>query len=157
MMIKAKQQNLSIYNKMKGTYYKLPLEFDSLMAKKDTDRISLDTSISQHIFLLATTSFGECKFDETYGTEIWELDFDLLKTDNSLKDFISGALKKSIRLHEKRLHLEEVEISIRDYNIATAGKNRMKKRVEIGIKGIILETNHPFVFRNHFFVGPLSY
>lgn len=142
---------------MKGNYYKLPIDFDSLMAKKDVDKIPLSASISQHIFLLSTISFGECKFDETYGTEIWELDFDLLKTDNSLKDFISGALKNSIRLHEKRLHLEDVEISIRDYNIGITGKTRMKKRVEIGIKGVILETNQPFIFKNSFFVGPLSY
>lgn len=142
---------------MKGNYYKLPIDFDSLMAKKDVDKTPLSASVSQHIFLLSTTSFGECKFDETYGTEIWELDFDLLKTDNSLKDLISGALKNSIRLHEKRLHLEDVEVSIRDYNIGIIGKTRMKKRVEIGIKGVILETNQPFIFKNSFFVGPLSY
>lgn len=142
---------------MKGAYYRLPIDFESLVAKRDAAKTSLESSIAQHLFLLTTTSFGECKFDETYGTAIWELDFDLLKTDNSLKEFISGALKKSIRLHEKRFHLEDVDISIRDHHIGTAGKNRMKKRVEFVVKGVILETNHPFVLRNYFFVGPLSY
>ncbi|MCS3870654.1 hypothetical protein J3D55_003570 [Chryseobacterium ginsenosidimutans] len=48
-------------------YYKIPFDFESLTAKNDADKISLDTSVSQHLFLLATTALGECKFDETYG------------------------------------------------------------------------------------------
>lgn len=142
---------------MKGAYYKIPFDFEGLMEKKDAYKISLDASISQHIFMLSTTYLGECKFDETYGTEIWEMDFDLLKTDNSLKELIAGTLKTSIEMHEKRLRLENVEVNIRDYNLGTLGKRRMKKKVEIGIKGLILETNRPFVFNNSFFVGPLSY
>lgn len=142
---------------MKGAYYKIPFDFDNLIEKKDTDKISLDDSISQHIFLLATTALGECKFDDTYGTEIWEMDFDLMKSDNSLKEFIANALKKSIGMHEKRLVLEDVEISVQDHNLGSLGKKRMKKKVSISIKGVILETNRSFAFNNSFFVGPLSY
>ena len=142
---------------MKGAYYKLPLDFESLMQKKDADKITLEASISQHIFMLATTALGECKFDETYGTEIWEMDFDLLKSDNMLKELIAETLKKSLQMHERRLFLEDVEVLVNDFNLETLGKKRMKKKVSIIIKGLILETNRPFVFNNSFFVGPLSY
>jgi phage baseplate assembly protein W len=142
---------------MQGVYYKVPFDFESLTEKKDADKIALDNSISQNIFLIATTSFGECKFDETYGSEIWEMDFDLLKSDNSLKEFITDTLKKSISMHERRMKLEDVEVIINDHNLGTLGKKRMKKRVYISIKGLILETNRPFMFNNFFFVGPLSY
>ena len=142
---------------MQGVYYKVPFDFESLTEKKDADKITLDNSISQNIFLIATTSFGECKFDETYGSEIWEMDFDLLKSDNSLKEFITDTLKKSISMHERRMKLEDVEVIINDHNLGTLGKKRMKKRVYISIKGLILETNRPFMFNNFFFVGPLSY
>lgn len=142
---------------MKGAYYKIPFDFENLMKKKDADKIPLDVSVSQHIFMLATTSFGECKFDETYGSEIWEIDFDLLKTDNNLKDLIAGTLKKTITMHEKRLVLEDVEVFIKDYNVSMSGKRRMKKKVKIDIKGLISETNRPFFFSTSFFVGPLSY
>jgi len=142
---------------MKGAYYKIPFDFENLIEKKDTDKISLDNSISQHIFLLATTALGECKFDDTYGTEIWEMDFDLMKSDNSLKEFIAGTLRRSIIMHERRLVLEDVEISVHDHNLGTLGKRRMKKKVSIFIKGLILETNRSFAFNNSFFVGPLSY
>ncbi|WP_265429833.1 GPW/gp25 family protein [Chryseobacterium sp. YIM B08800] len=142
---------------MQGVYYKIPFSFESLTEKKDAEKISLDHSINQHLFLLATTSFGECKFDETYGSEIWEMDFDIMKTDNSLKEFIAETLKKSITMHEKRLKLEDVEVIVNDYNLGTLGKRRIKKRVSISVKGLILETNRPFIFNNSFFVGPLSY
>lgn len=139
------------------SYYRIPFDFESLTEKNDAPKISLESSITQHLFLLATTALGECKFDETYGTEIWEMDFDIMKTDNSLKELITSALKKTISVHEKRLLLEDVEIFVNDYNLGTIGKRRMKKRISIAIKGLILETNRAFTFSNSFFVGPLSY
>lgn len=142
---------------MRGIYYKIPIDFEAIVNKKDADKISIDNSISQQIFLISTTALGECKFDETFGTEIWEMDFDLLKTDNSLKEFIVNSMKKSIVMHEKRLLLEDVEVSVKDHNLGTIGKRRMKKRVVISVKGQVLETNRPFLFQNSFFVGPLSY
>ncbi|MCX8523656.1 GPW/gp25 family protein [Chryseobacterium formosus] len=142
---------------MKGIYYKIPIDFEAIVNKKDAEKISIDNSISQQIFLISTTAMGECKFDETFGTEIWEMDFDLLKTDNSLKEFIVNSMKKAIVMHEKRLLLEDVEVSVKDHNLGTIGKRRMKKRVVISVKGQVLETNRPFLFQNSFFVGPLSY
>lgn len=133
------------------------MDFEAMINKKDADKISIDNSISQQIFLISTTALGECKFDETFGTEIWEMDFDLLKTDNSLKEFIVNSMKKSIVMHEKRLLLEDVEVTVKDHNLGTIGKRRMKKRVVISVKGQVLETNRPFLFQNSFFVGPLSY
>ncbi len=133
------------------------MDFEAVINKKDAEKISIDNSISQQIFLISTTALGECKFDETFGTEIWEMDFDLLKTDNSLKEFIVNAMKKAIVMHEKRLLLEDVEVSVKDHNLGTIGKRRMKKRVVISVKGQVLETNRPFLFQNSFFVGPLSY
>jgi phage baseplate assembly protein W len=138
-------------------YYKIPFYFESLTEKNDAEKISLDTSISQHLFLLATTALGECKFDETYGSEIWEMDFDIMKSDNKLKELISATLKKSILMHEKRLALEDIEVFVNDHNLGTFGKKRMKKKVSIAVKGLILETNRTFTFNNAFFVGPLSY
>lgn len=138
-------------------YYKIPFDFESLTEKNDAEKISLDSSVSQHLFLLATTALGECKFDETYGSEIWEMDFDLMKSDNKLKELISATLKKSISMHEKRLVVEDIEVFVNDHNLGTLGKKRMKKKVTIAVKGLILETNRSFTFNNAFFVGPLSY
>jgi len=49
---------------MKGTYYKTPIDFKALIEKRDLAKTTLETSIDQQLFLLATTAWGECKFDE---------------------------------------------------------------------------------------------
>lgn len=138
-------------------YYKIPIDFELVMHKKDAEKISIDNSIAQQIFLIATTSLGECKFDESFGSEIWEMDFDLLKSDNMLREFITNALQKAISMHEKRLQLGDVEVLVQDQSIGRSEKKRMKKRINIIVKGLVLETNRPFLFQNSFFVGPLSY
>ena len=142
---------------MKGIYYKIPIDFEGIIQKKEPEKISIDPSVSQQIFLLATTALGECKFEETFGTEIWELDFDLLKSDNQLKEYMANALKNGVAMHEKRLVLEDVDVFVSDYNLGTSGRKRIKRKVMISIKGLVLETNRPFLFQNAFFVGPLSY
>ena len=48
---------------MKGTYYKTPIDFKALIEKRDLAKTTLATSIDQQLFLLATTAWGECKFD----------------------------------------------------------------------------------------------
>ena len=117
---------------MKGIYYKLPIDFEGLIKKQDLAKIALEDSISQSIYTLMTTSLGECKFDETYGCELWDSDFDLLKSDNELKVFVAQSLKKSIAQHEKRITTQDIEVTI-------------------------TETNRPYTFKNSFFVSPLSY
>ena len=70
---------------MKGTYYKTPIDFKALIEKRDLAKTTLATSIDQQLFLLATTAWGECKFDEGFGIGFWEADFDMLKSDANLK------------------------------------------------------------------------
>ena len=142
---------------MKGLYYKLPLDFQGLMKRKDIDKISIEDSIRQHIFLISTTSFGECKFDESFGSEIWEMDFDLLKSNNNLREMMMNSLKRDISKNEKRVVLEDISVEISYYNLGTMGKTRMKKRVQLTLKMLIKETNRPLFFQNSFFVGPISY
>ncbi|WP_449399650.1 GPW/gp25 family protein [Chryseobacterium wanjuense] len=103
-------------------YYKIPIDFELVMHKKDAEKISIDNSIAQQIFLIATTSLGESKFDESFGSEIWEMDFDLLKSDNMVREFITNALHKAISMHEKRLQLSDVEVLVQDQSIGGSEK-----------------------------------
>ena len=142
---------------MKGIDYKLPIDFEGLMKKQDLAKIALEDSISQSIYTLITTTFGECKFDETYGCELWDSDFDLLKSDNELKAFVAQSLKNSIAQHEKRITTQDIEVTITEQDLGNLEKKRIKKKVLVSIKAIVLETNRPYTFKNSFFVSPLSY
>ena len=95
---------------MKGAFYKLPVDFGTIIQKKELEKTSLEHSIAQQIILLATTTFGECKFDETYGSKIWEIDFDLLMNENTLKEIISKTMTQSLNQHEERIKVNEIKI-----------------------------------------------
>ena len=143
---------------MYGIYYKTPINFKDLIGKKEVEKTNLEHSIAQYINLVATSSFGECKFDEMFGCKIWEMDFDLLSDQNSLKDKIRDALKNAIKSHEYRLELTEISVSVTEAKAASYNNNlRMKKKINIVINGNVKKTNRPFNFYGYFFVGPLSY
>lgn len=142
---------------MKGAFYKLPIDFNAIIQKKELEKTSIEHSIAQQIILLATTTFGECKFDETFGSKIWEIDFDLLMNENTLKDSISKTMKQSLLLHENRIKVNELRVELSESMYLVDAINRSKKRVDIIIEATIQSTNRNFDFRGYFFVGPLSY
>lgn len=142
---------------MKGAFYKLPIDFNAIVQKRELEKTSIEHSIAQQIILLATTTFGECKFDETFGSRIWEIDFDLLMNENTLKENISKTMKQSLLLHENRINVNELQIELSETKYWVDNVSRAKKRVDIIITATIKSTNRSFDFIGYFFVGPLSY
>ncbi|AWK05200.1 lysozyme [Flavobacterium crocinum] len=142
---------------MKGAFYKLPIDFNAIIQKRELEKTSIEHSIAQQIILLATTTFGECKFDETFGSRIWEIDLDLLMNENTLKENISKTMKQSLLLHENRINVNELQIELSETKYWVDNVSRTKKRVDIIITATIKSTNRGFDFRGYFFVGPLSY
>ncbi|MFH6935285.1 GPW/gp25 family protein [Flavobacterium sp. FlaQc-28] len=142
---------------MKGAFYKLPIDFNAIVQKKELEKTSIEHSIAQQIILLATTTFGECKFDETFGSRIWEIDFDLLMNENELKEIISKTMKQSLLLHENRIKVVELVVELTEKFFFVDNVRRTKKKVDIIITATIKSTNRNFDFRGYFFVGPLSY
>ena len=82
---------------MKGTYYKTPIDFKALIEKRDLSKTTLETSVDQQLFLLATTAWGECKFDFLYKLNL---------TDNSIT-----AILGNITLINKIIKFECYEVS----------------------------------------------
>ncbi len=143
---------------MYGIYYKIPMNFKNLIQKKELDKTNLEHSIAQYINMVATSAYGECKYNETFGCRIWETDFDMLSDQNTMKQKIKQALIDAIKLHESRLNLKEVEVTITEDQVASMDNAlRMKKKINVDISGFIKKTNRPFNFYGYFFVGPLSY
>lgn len=139
-------------------YYTLPLNTKKLMANEALDSCNLNQSISHYIHLVNTSNFGECAFDESFGSAIWLVDFDNLKSTNRLKDFIQESLYKSLNVHEKRLDALRVNVNIKQEELLeTELSNRIKKRIDIRIKGHVKKTNEAFSYVEYFYIGPLSY
>ena len=140
------------------SYYNIPLETFKIVKNKEVDNCGLKESIVSFIHLITTSHFGECTFDESFGCSIWNVDFDNLTSTNKLKNAISDSLIDSIVSQEKRLRKVEVEVSIQQQEFQTRGSlNRIKKRVDIKVNGIISRTNEDFSCLEKFFIAPLSF
>lgn len=143
---------------MSATYYSLPLNAGRLVRRKAHDKCNLIQSISHYIHLVNTSAFGECAFDESFGCSIWLVDFDNLKSTNRLKDFIQGSLYEALIEHERRLRALQVNVRIKQEELfAVDSANRIKKRIDIRIKGKVKKTNEAFTYIEYFYIGPLSY
>lgn len=143
---------------MSKRYYELPLKPSCFFSKKEHAVCGIKESIAHYIHLINTSHFGECIFDESFGCSIWELDFDNLKSSNKLKGLIKESLENSLQKHEKRLANPMVTVKIKQEEIlSNAAVNRIKKRIDLVVKGKVKKTNEAFSYVEYFYIGPLSY
>ena len=142
---------------MAKPYYQAPFDFKRFFEKKELKKLSLQDSISQFISVIITTYFEEYTFDEQFGSEIWETDFDLLVNTNVLKERIKKSLTKQIKTYEKRLSNVDLNIELMESLSSKTNKVRLKKYLYITIKGTIVKSDEPFSFNGDYYLAPLSY
>jgi phage baseplate assembly protein W len=138
-------------------YYTLPLDLGKVMRQEEHPKCSLMESVKHHLHLLVTTAFGEFPEDPGFGCGIWEFDFDNLTSAHKLREYIRESLHASVLKHEQRVGNLRVTIGLRQEEVAEQESSRVKKRIDVTIAGVLVSTNEPFVYRDSFFVGPLSY
>ncbi|AIY14431.1 MULTISPECIES: GPW/gp25 family protein [Cellulophaga] len=142
---------------MAKQYYEAPFDFKRFFEKKELRKITLQESISQFISIIITTYFEEYVFDEGFGSEIWETDFDLLVNANVLKEQIKRSLTNQIETYEKRLGNTNLTINLQESVSENSNKVRLKKYLNITITGTLLKTNEPYYFSGDYYLAPLSY
>ena len=107
--------------------------------------------------MVITTIFGEYKYDDNFGTIIWETDFNLLANVNQLKDMIKDSVFEKVRDYEKRLTVTDVTLGISEDTVSYATNIRVKKRLDIVVYGIIKKTNQPYYYKSSYFLAPFSF
>src|ERR1700712_4156435 len=94
-------------------YYQMPLRFDLLKERnKELPGCNLGTSIAQNIFLIASTKFQEHRFDDKYGCEIWDKDFELITNQPLWQEQVSRSITVTLRRYEPRLESINVVTTI---------------------------------------------
>ena len=143
---------------MSMKYYSLPLDPECLMQKREHPGCSLKQSVAGHLHLIVTTAFGEMQGETEFGNSIWEHDFDNLTTRSRQQELMKESLTKAVKQHEKRLDTVKVEVTVKqEETVSLATTSRVKKRLDILITARLVATSENIVFRDSFFVGPLSY
>ena len=118
----------------------------------------LPYSITKNLELIITTGFGEHRSDETFGCEIWELDFELIVSASLWEEKLRQSLLKSVPTHEHRLINVEITVAISDMEKFNIFKQftEIKKKVDIHLSGTIHKTGEPYSFHTNLFLSPLS-
>jgi phage baseplate assembly protein W len=141
---------------LSAEYFKLPLKLGEISQKGDHAKCTLKESIAQMIHLIIISHYGECKYDESLGFELWEHDFVTITNTQALKDQLKKSLLRTIQDHEPRLSGLRVDVQLDqvEYRIP---KIRTKIMIKVLVNGNIIKTNEQFSFTEQFFIGPLSY
>jgi len=143
---------------MSSTCYKIPLQLKTVMEGNELPVCDLAYSITKNLELIITTRFGEHRSDETFGCEIWELDFELIVSASLWEEKLRQSLLKSITAHEHRLSGITITVAISDMEKFNIFKQftEIKKRVDIHLFGTIYKTGEAFNFHTNLFLSPLS-
>ena len=142
---------------MAKPYYEAPFNFKRFFEKKELRKLTLRDSISQFISIIITTYFEEYTYDDGFGSEIWETDFDLLVNANVLKERIKYSLTDQIVKYEKRLSNIDLNVELMERVSHNSHKVRLKKYLYITINGTIIKTDERFGFSGDYYLAPLSY
>ncbi|MEO6722330.1 MAG: GPW/gp25 family protein [Ferruginibacter sp.] len=143
---------------MSIVYYKAPLALSKLLEGNDLPTCSLADSITKNLELIITTKFGEHRSDPSFGCEIWDLDFELIASENLWEEKLRQSLLRSITSHERRLSNVQIQVEISEIEKFHLFKQftEVKKRVDIELKGTMHKTGEGFNFKTNLFLSPLS-
>lgn len=145
---------------MSGRYYKIPFDFGSLLDANHQEVAlcgELD-SIDQHIELLIMTYPGEHFFDRSFGSGIWDMDFERIVSPNVWKARFSECLSDAIFRYEKRITDCRFRLEVDDVLMESGqpGCVSVKKRVDVYIDARLCSTEERCGFYYTMYLGPLS-
>ena len=143
---------------MPTNLYSKPLNFSNIGKGHDLETQDLGASISQYIELIIFTRYGEHRYNTEFGCEIWDMDFELIRSESIWEEKLRQSLITSIVNFEKRIYDVNVDVHISEINKFYPLRNvsEIKKRVEIVIKGKLNKTGETYVFSTALFLSPLS-
>jgi len=115
-------------------------------------------SIAQNIMLLIITKKGENRYDENYGNDVWDVEFDNGVSTMMWENIFVKSLKRLIKDYEPRIVFPKVQAHITyvEHDYETRGFAEVKKKVKIGINAIMESTGENFNFSTELYLSPMS-
>ncbi len=143
---------------MSQDFYNKPFNFKSIFAGDDLKNTDLGRSISNHIELIIFSRFGEHRYNHDFGCEIWDLDFELIISENLWEEKFRKSLLASITSYEHRIYNVNVEVHITEVeNVYPLRKiTEIKKKVDVSVKALLKITGEKYFFNIALFLSPLS-
>ena len=141
-------------------YYGLPVRFSEVFKKKQLKRVNIYDSIGFNIRLILRSHFGENRFDYSYGCEVWERDFEIINSNSAWGEELAKSIRETLIKHEGRLINPKVEIKISEEEFKSNRgddiTHRVKRKIEVIVRGNFFKTNEPFRITEVLYISPLS-
>ncbi|MDH2206978.1 MULTISPECIES: GPW/gp25 family protein [Empedobacter] len=144
---------------MENSNYKLPFRPLNLMASNgQVETCDVFESIAQNIMLLIKTKKGENRYDEEYGNDVWDVEFDNGISTTIWETIFIKSLIRQINDYEPRLQNPKVQAHITyvEHSYETKGYTEVKKKVKIGINSRLESTGENFNFTTELYLSPMS-
>ena len=143
---------------MSSPYYKYPLTLASIFENQELTKCVLGESISQNIQLIITSSHGEHRYNERFGCKIWEMDFELVMSQRLWEEKLRQSLLAGITEFEKRIENVNIEVQISEVeNFQPVSKYiSVKRKVDIIVRAIIVETGEKYNFHTDLYLSPVA-
>ncbi|MFC3561200.1 GPW/gp25 family protein [Pedobacter jamesrossensis] len=143
---------------MSEKFFNKPFRLNAVFSGTGLQAADLGRSISNHIELIIFTRYGEHRFQNSFGCEIWDLDFELIVSESIWEEQFRKSLLKSITDYEFRIYNTSVDIHITEVeNIYPLRQiTEIKKKVDISVRALIKTTGEKYFFSTALFLSPLS-
>ena len=144
---------------MDNPHYKFPFDLSNLMVDNGhIDTCDVAESIAQNIMLLIITKKGENRYDENYGNEVWNIEFDNGVSTAVWENIFINSLRTLIIDYEPRLINPKVNAHVVfvEHNYDTKNFSEIKKKVKIAVNAKLDSTGEQFNFATELFLSPMS-
>ena len=104
------------------------------------------------------TKKQENRYDEAYGNDIWNIEFEYAKTTADWESIFAKSLKEEILAYEPRIMSPQIQVNIVyiEHSYRTRKINEIKQKAKIIINAKIVETGEHFSFSTEIFLSPMS-
>jgi len=142
-------------------YLGLPLEVSRWIQGGQSSRVDQVTSIKNCIRLLLSSSYNDCRFDPTFGSDVWMNDFDTSHTEKAwLSDLIIG-FQERLKSFEPRLTNISVRASVEQKDYVFEGSKSVvkaaKRYLYLTVEANLVSTNETFIDQQTIVIGPMSF
>lgn len=144
---------------MEDLNYRIPFNPKAAMMSNGTiETCGEAESIAQNIMLLIITKQGENRYDEHYGNDVWNVEFDNGISPSMWENIFVKSLQRQIRDYEPRIVNPQITASITyvEHNYDTRDFTEVKKKVRVAINAKMQATGENFGFSTELFLSPMS-
>jgi hypothetical protein len=146
-------------NKMNDGYYKYPLDLQRIFQHQEMVKCEIGDSISQNLQLIILSHRGEHRYNTTFGSEIWDMDFDLILSIRIWEEKLRKSLLTALKENEKRIEHIEINVKVSEVEKRYPFDKyvTIKRKVDVFVGASIVETGENYRFHTDLFLSPISH